>query len=252
MGGNFKTRYCQAKSPVHSSLSPSLIHRHTYLGHRIPFEEKTTRDLVWQQTHQLTSPFPNPEKHHKGEPSAFSTTRSKSFPTKHTSRRARAHCRKSPQPGSRAATGGHREDRRSRPGAQGHPGAAHRRCGSTRATNQPASARRQATLRARSNDMRPCRRPSDHTAGWLGLDGRWGRMGEIKTGGVSRRFLMEGRKASIQSTYLSIFLFFAYRTSLSEQLPTPFSDRGISSTTTHHTHIQNAFFSTKKQADAAH
>lgn len=90
MGGNFKTRYCQAKSPVHSSLSPSLIHRHTYLGHRIPFEEKTTRDLVWQQTHQLTSPFPNPEKHHKGEPSAFSTTRSKSFPTKHTSRRARA------------------------------------------------------------------------------------------------------------------------------------------------------------------
>lgn len=193
-----------------------------------------------------------PEKHHKREPSACSTTMSKSFPTKHTSRRARAHCRKSPQPGSRAATGGHREDRRSRPGAQGHPGAAHRRCGSTRATNQPASARRQATLRARSNDMRPCRRPSDHTAGWLGLDGRWGRMGEIKTGGVSRRFLMEGRKASIQSTSFSIFLFFAYRTSLSEQLPTPFSDRDISSTTTHHTHIQNALFSTKKQADAAH
>lgn len=147
-----------------------------------------------------------------------------------------AHCRKPPWAAARAATGGHREDRRSRPGAQGNPGAAHRRCGSTRATNQPASARRQATLRARSNDMRPCRRPSDHTTAWLGLAGRWGRVGEIKTGGLSRCFLGEERKASIQSTYLSIFLFFAYRTSLSEQLSTPFSDRGISSTTTHQSH----------------
>lgn len=162
------------------------------------------------------------------------------------------HCRKPPWAASRAATGGHREDRRSRPGAQEIP-----------APPIADAAPPVPPISRPPPGVRPlCRRDRttcDHVAhqttpyhglgatlGWTVAGGGWERS---KPEGFLDVFWGEERKASIDDLNLS------FSCCLSEiligTLNPFFGSRHLVNDNTH-AHIQNAVFSTKKQADAAH